>query len=397
MTEIDGALPSTTPSEGAAVSAPERPQAIVFSLENPDKAALESWWRALEARTEISFFLSWDWIGAWVEEAGLPDWVLVGRAGAEIVALGLLRRSVDRRHGFVRSRTLHLHATGREDQDVIIIEYNGLLTDPRFDPLEAEAVRFLRGRQGTIGRFDEISFAGFAGDRYEALRAAGLRTHVRAQKGTAFVDLAAVRAGGGDYLASVSANTRYQIRRALKIYEGRGAVTLEPARSVEEALVFFEEMGALHEATWRQRGESGGAWRFPFLLAFHRRVIERSFPDGGIEIARVSCGGRAIGYIHCLIRGGWIGSYLSGFAYEADNKVKPGLVSFYLYIEHRLKSGGEIFDFLAGDHRYKTSLGQPGPDMYWLRVQERRPQLLLEQALRRVKQALERRRRSSGD
>jgi hypothetical protein len=47
-----------------------------------------------------------------------------------------------------------------------------------------------------------------------------------------------------------------------------------------------------------------------------------------------------------------------------------------------------VLDFLAGDHRYKTSLGQPGPDMYWLRVQERRPQFLLEDALRRVKQRI---------
>jgi hypothetical protein len=111
---------------------------------------------------------------------------------------------------------------------------------------------------------------------------------------------------------------------------------------------------------------------------------------------RVSCGGQAIGYIHCLVRGGWIGSYLSGFAYEADNKMKPGLVSFTLYVQHRLQRGGDLFDFLAGDHRYKTSLGQPGPRMYWFRVQENRVQFRLEHTLRRAKQWLERRRGGSG-
>ncbi|HEX9954929.1 MAG TPA: GNAT family N-acetyltransferase [Allosphingosinicella sp.] len=368
---------------------PQR-QAVAFSLERPDRAALEAQWRALEARADITFYLSWDWIGAWVDEAGMPDHVLVGRAGGEIVALGLLRRNVEKRHGFVRSRTLHLHATGCKEQDVIFIEYNGLLTDRRFGALEAEAVAFLRARQGEIGRFDEIGFGGFAEDRFETL--AGERTHVHALKSTAFVDLKALRESGDDYLETLSANTRQQIRRAVRIYEGRGALTLEPARSVEEALAFFEEMGRLHEAAWRQKGDDGGAWRFPFLVDFHRRVIERSFASGGIEIVRISCGAEAIGYIHCLVRGGWIGSYLSGFAYEADNKVKPGLVSFCLYIQHRLKTGGEVFDFLAGDHRYKTSLGKPGPRMYWFRVQERRPQLLAERALRRFKQWLERRR-----
>jgi CelD/BcsL family acetyltransferase involved in cellulose biosynthesis len=367
--------------------------AVAWTLERPERAALEAQWRALERQADITFYLSWDWVGAWVDEAGLPDHLLVGRAAGEVVCLGLLRGSTDRRHGFVRSRTLHLHATGCEEHDVIFIEYNGLLTDRRFGSMEAEAIAFLRTRQKEIGRFDEISLGGFTEDKFKAVRAAEHRPHVHALKSTAFVDLKALRESGGDYLGTLSANTRQQIRRAVRLYEARGPLVLEPARSVEEALAWFEEMGALHEAAWRARGESGGAWRFPFLLAFHRRVIAQSFPDG-VEIVRISCGGEAIGYIHCLVRGGWIGSYLSGFAFEADNKVKPGLVCFYLYVQHRLKIGGKVLDFLAGDHRYKTSLGTPGQRMYWFRVQEYRPQFVLESALRRSKQWLERRRGS---
>ena len=361
------------------------PDAVAFALENLDVPALRQLWTDLEHRAEISFYLSWFWIGAWIDEAGPPDHVLVGRAGGEVVCLGLLRRSVQRRHRFVKSRTLCLHETGDPDQDVILIEYNGFLTDRRFGRLGPEAVAFLRENQAALGGFDELQLGGVVEADHDALRDAGCNTHVVTRKTSAFVDLAAVRASGGDYLATISSNTRYQIRRALKIYEGRGPISLQPARTTEEALRFFDELGVLHEDAWIQRGE-GGAWRFPFLVAFHRRVIENAFPKGGIEIVRISCGDKPIGYIHCLVRGGWLGSYLSGFAYEADNKVKPGLVCFYLYIEEKLKSDAEALDFLAGDHRYKTSLGQPGPNMYWFRVQERRPQLMLESALRRVKQ-----------
>ena len=364
------------------MSAPAPPGSVVFSLESPDAAELEAMWRTLEERADISFYLSWAWIGAWVAEAGMPDHVLVGRSGEEIVSLALLRRGVQRRHGFVRSRTLYLHETGDEEKDIIFIEYNGFLTDRRFGRLEPQGLAFLR----SVGGFDEVQLGGMAEDGYEAVRTAGFRTSVHALKTTAFVDLEAIRAGGGDYLATISSNTRYQVRRALKIYESRGPVRLEPARDVAEALAFFDELGTLHARAWEQRGEGGGAWRFPFLIAFHRRLIEENFASGGIDIVRISCGGTAIGYIHCLVREGWYGSYLSGFAYEADNKVKPGLVSFYLYIEERLKSGAKVLDFLAGDHRYKTSLGQPGPSLYWFRVQERRPQLMLESGLRWVKQ-----------
>jgi CelD/BcsL family acetyltransferase involved in cellulose biosynthesis len=368
------------------------PAAVAFSIERPDKAALEALWTGLEQQADISFYLSWAWIGAWIEEAGMPDWVLVGRAGGEPVCLGLLRRAIRRRHGFVRSRTLLLHETGNEEEDVIFIEYNGFLTRRGFARLELQAIAFLRERREQIGGFDEIRLGGIAEPAYRALEAAGLRMYVHAQKTSGFVDLAAVRNGGGDYLATLSANTRQQVRRAIRIYDARGPLTLQPAGTPAEALDFFEQLGVLHERAWSARG-SGGAWRFPFLVAFHKRLIETCFEAGGVEIVRVSCGEEAIGYIHCLVRDGWVGSYLSGFAYEADNKVKPGLVSFTLYIEHLLNRDAQVFDFLAGDHRYKTSLGKPGPDLYWVDVQERRPQLLLEDALRRMKQRFERLRR----
>jgi hypothetical protein len=178
------------------VSEAPHERAVAWTLERPDRAALEAQWRALECRADVTFYLSWDWIGAWIDEAGLPDWALVGKAGGEIVCLGLLRRRAERRHRFVASRTLHLHATGCEDQDVIFIEHNAFLTDRRLGPLDAEAIGFLRTRQREIGRFDEISLGGFTEDRFEAVRAAGVRTHVHALKSTAFADLAALRTAG---------------------------------------------------------------------------------------------------------------------------------------------------------------------------------------------------------
>lgn len=365
------------------------PGAVTFTLESFGAAALAGQWQALEARSDATFYLSWGWIGAWVAEAGPPDHVLVGRAGGEIVCLGLLRRRRLTRHGFVRSRAILLHETGAEDEDVIFIEHNGFLTDRRFGHLEPQAIAYLRGKQEELGGFDELHFGGFLDDKFDAVRAAGFPIYVHSLKTTAQLDLDGIRAGTGGYLETLSSNTRYQIRRAVKLYEARGPLEVQPARTPGEALAFFDAMGALHERAWRGRGEAGGAWRYPFLVAMQRRIIAESFASGGVSLVRISCGGNAIGYIHCLVKDGWIGSYLSGFAYEDDNKVRPGLVSFYLYIEHLLKGDARVFDFLAGDHRYKTSLGRPGPLMYWFRVQERRPQFLVEDALRWVKQRAE--------
>ena len=361
---------------------------VSFSLERLDSALLEAMWRDLEPRADITFYLSWHWIGTWLELGGPPELVLIGRADGQVVCLGLLRKSVQRRSLIVRSRMLHLHQSGIPAEDVICIEYNGFLCDRRFPRLGAEAIAYLR-RSPAIGRFDELQIGGATEEFFEEVRSLGCKVHVFSRKSTAFVDLRSIRESGNDYLASLSANTRYQIKRAVKIYESRGALSLQPARTASEALQFLDELGVLHEETWRRRGGGGGAWRFPFLVAFHRRLIEKAFASGGIDIVKISCGDRPIGYIHCLVQKGWIGSYLSGFAYEDDNKVKPGLVSFYLYAQHRLNVGGDIFDFLAGDHRYKTSLGQAGPLIYTFRVQERRVQLMIEQGLRYAKHRIE--------
>lgn len=361
--------------------------AVAFALERPDREELERWWTDLEQRAEITAFLAWSWIGTWIDVAGMPDAVLVGRANREIVCLGLLRRGMERRHGFVRSRTLYLHQSGRSDEDIIFIEYNGVLTDRRYASLLDDAVTFLGGSGGV----DEVDLGGITTADHQRLEQAGIRTLVTARKTSAYVDLKQLRDRGGEYLASISSNSRYQIKRAVKAYEERGRLSLQAAGSKEQALAFFEALGALHEAGWQRRG-AVGAWHYPFLVRFHRRLIERSFDAGGMEIVRIACGEEAIGYIYCVNRGGWSGSYLSGFAYEEDNKIKPGLVSHYLHIEHKLRTGGDILDFLAGDHRYKTSLGVPGTDMVWVKAQQKRPALMLEGALRWLKRRVEQRR-----
>jgi CelD/BcsL family acetyltransferase involved in cellulose biosynthesis len=78
-------------------------------------------------------------------------------------------------------------------------------------------------------------------------------------------------------------------------------------------------------------------------------------------------------------------SYQSGFNYEEDNRLKPGLVSHRVAIEHCLAAGDAVYDFLAGDDRYKRSLGTHGGRLFWLTLQERRLSFSLERRLRAAK------------
>ena len=81
--------------------------------------------------------------------------------------------------------------------------------------------------------------------------------------------------------------------------------------------------------------------------------------------------------------------------YDPDPKLKPGLVSHYLCIEHHLREGARIYDFMAGDARYKASLGEPGPEMLHLVIQRPTVTLQTELVLRQANHGLDHFRRKA--
>ena len=350
-------------------------------------------WRELEARSDATFFLTWDWIGCWLRQSGVSPYLLAVRDGGSVVALGLLQPSRQQRHRLLRTRALMLNQAGDPGMDVITIEYNGLLTDRRYEGAAMAACvdHLVRCRTAGSGwDWDELHLSGYpAPDTLQPLvERAGLMTWHHAYKGSWAVDLSAIREGGGEYLDALSANTRYQIRRAMRLYGKRGELAAEPARTVDEAMACFEHMKALHQRHWTGRGRPG-SFAYPFFERFHRALITDCLPKGTVELVKVSAGGAPIGYVYNFIHRGRVCAYHTGIEYEADPKLKPGLVSHYLCIARHLRGDAAVYDFLAGDERYKSNLGQPGADIAHVVLQRPLLRLRAEHLARRVKQTLQ--------
>jgi CelD/BcsL family acetyltransferase involved in cellulose biosynthesis len=204
------------------------------------------------------------------------------------------------------------------------------------------------------------------------------------------VELAPLRAAGTSYLDSLSANTRQQIRRSIRLYERRGPLTATRARDAHEALAFLDELKILHQRYWTGRGEPGG-FAYPFFERFQRRLIATSLADGALELVRIACGPAAIGYVYNLVHAGRVMAYQTGIDYEDDAKLKPGLVSHALCIQMHLDEGAEVYDFMAGAARYKASMATRGPDMVYCVLERPTLPLRLEQALRGLRRRLRRR------
>jgi CelD/BcsL family acetyltransferase involved in cellulose biosynthesis len=293
--------------------------------------------------------------------------VVIGRVDGRIVLLGIVMPSTRRDVLPIDFHGLQLNMTGDPQQDIITTEYNGFMVDLAWvGRIEAEAIAFLLSGVVVAGqRRDELHLKNIAADFQQTVGASGFAFREVQRKPSWRVDLDAIRTAGKQYLDCLSANTRQQIRRSMRRYEKRGELTAVRASSVSEALTFFEEFKELHQRYWNGRGEPGG-FSFPFFEAFQRRLIRTCMSRGTIELVKVSAGAFVVGYVYNLVYRGHVSAYQTGFQYEADSRLKPGLVSHTLCINRHLADGNMVYDFLAGEHRYKANLGEPGPDMIYL-------------------------------
>ena len=315
-----------------------------------DLTTLAAEWQALEAEADASFFQSWTWVGCRAAERFAAPWRLRVERDGRCVGLALLNR----RHG-----AFWLHESGDPGLDAIYIEHNGVLLACTAADLLAPCLGALLapGRRLVLSGVDAAELT--AARRQGVVR---LRRHSLAP----YVDLAALPAAPEAYLASLSANTRQQLRRSDRRLGGSGGIVVTRAATVAEAVAFLDALAVLHQATWTARGRPG-AFANPAFLRFHRALLARAVPNGEADLLRISGVAGVIGYLYNFRRHGRVLTYQSGFDYAAAGRHgKPGLTCHHAAITAARADGATVYDFLAGADRYKTSLATAATRLYWL-------------------------------
>ncbi|MCK7544025.1 GNAT family N-acetyltransferase [Marinobacter bryozoorum] len=351
------------------------------TVASPEQLRAE--WEDLESRSAPTVFLSWQWLGHWLEVYEPDARVLRVTDNGRLIGLGMVVASDERRHGLLRSRCLRLHQTGSRVLDQIWIEYNGFLAEHGRDrDVSSACLEFLEAQRDTWDEFVVGAIDADEADFYA--RTMGLFKHVRWEAPCYGVDLDQLRRSGRHYLDTLSRNTRYQVNRAHRLYEERGAVELIRPDNVDEALAVFDSIGPRHLERWGSGPDQSG-FANPDFVRFHRSLIRSQWPEGGVDLVSVRAGDDVIASFYNLLHNQVVYFYLGGMMTESDNKLKPGLLGHSLCIEDYRQHGFHYYDFMGGDERYKSNLGECHRQLVQIALQRPRFKLKLENALREAK------------
>ena len=358
---------------------------ILVSLDKlPPLPELAACWRELETRAQASFFLTWSWIGVWLQSLGDHAHrarLLCARQEGQLVGLAIVFDAPIRRRLLPMGRAAYINETGVAAFDALTIEHNGLLLDTANASAAQKAMLGHMCEAGSSWREVNLRYADCdvsetTGGRADGLQRSGLVHECRTVK------LGSVRERGGDFVGLLGAGRRAHVRRCMRAYAAIGPLQLTQARDVPTALEFLGRLLVLHSRRWTERGEIS-EFVSPFCRAFHQRIVTDALPRGEVQILRISAGEKELGYLYSFVHKGRVCFYQSGYDYKLlDRKYSPGLVTLVLAIEHNAALGMEVFDFLAGNQAYKTSLATDSEVMTSWTVRRRSLVSAAERALR---------------
>jgi CelD/BcsL family acetyltransferase involved in cellulose biosynthesis len=176
-------------------------------------------------------------------------------------------------------------------------------------------------------KVDEVHLPGLPEVLLSTVDGRRFAVRLRDRKPTFLVELDRIRAAGGSFIETLSANTRAQLRRVIRQFGALGALRLVEAMTAEDALRMLEDMIPLHQAYWQSRGRPG-AFANPEFLSFHRRLITDGFPSGSVQVLRCEAADHVVGYLYNFVKDGLVYSYQSGFDYDLWHpSAKPTKIS----------------------------------------------------------------------
>jgi len=147
-----------------------------------------------------------------------------------------------------------------------------------------------------------------------------------------------------EYLASLDAKSRHELRRKLKKVNG---VVIEDVQPTETKRLF--DLMALSDRNKREFLE-------PETMGFFTELVDAFHKRGWLRLRAAVMGNRIIGMILAFKFRGRVYLFNMGFD-PAFRSLSPGIVTIGLDINSAIEEDCQYYDFLRGDEDYKYRLG----------------------------------------
>ena len=339
---------------------------------------IEKRWKLLE-KYRTSIFLSWSWMKSWLKAVNdLTDvYVLCFyTTKGELAGIAFLSNERVRRRKLFKLIFFSLNETVNS-KTKFIIEYNNILHDPAYR--DDIYFSFFDLFKNCLVDFDEIKLNAIDLDNIPDIKVLAKNNNFKylceKTSDAHYVNLNNFKNEPDRYIASLSKNKREQIRRSIKYFQQFGDENLEIASNTQQALLFFQELGILHQIYWTQKGHPG-SFSNKYWVAFHEYLISNFFEK--IRIVKLSYGEHVVGFLYNFIDCDSEYSIQSGFNYTNHKNNRPGLVLHYLAIRQAISDNLFRYDFLVGESQYKESLSNMHNTCAWIQIQNNTSPILYE-------------------
>jgi hypothetical protein len=337
----------------------------------------EKVWKQLETQvTEIPLVCRWEWVSTWITHFGdiVDYWFCVGYVHDKPVGITIITKESKRYLPFPVN-AYHLGTQGEPLKDWIHMVNNNVLAQEIYyqqyvENLAEALITHFSWEQFLVNDADPR----FANAIKKALTRMKLPMRELVQTCNT-VDLEALRKTGKTVMQNFSHDTRYQIRRNLKEFEG---LEIDYAESLKQAETILNELITLHQDSFRKRGKRG-AFTSERFTRFHKALLKKMFHTGAIILFRAKS--KRLGTIGCFYLfndNGIAFGYLAGLTDFSEieittinkKRLKPGFVMHALCMQECLDRGLQEYHFSVGNEPYKDELTSDYRSLVTLKVQK---------------------------
>jgi CelD/BcsL family acetyltransferase involved in cellulose biosynthesis len=322
-----------------------------------------SWDTLLEAAEAASVFMSWEWNHNWWKYYGRNHGMRIITVWEQghLKAVLPLYLQVSKLLRFWNLTCVRLIGTGGDTSP----DYLGPILDRATSTHTIELLLTYLFDQIPEWNVLLLSDLDRNTDFYRELaRQCDMRGYRRTESVSASIAFAPLPATWDEYLASVNGDRRNTIRRTRRKIESGHQGRFYAVTDEDQLDGVLASLIELHHQRW-QGHPDGHAFSTPEYVAFHRDVIHDCARRGWIRFYCLEANGTRIAVFYCYRFRNQIFYFQAGFNPDHE-RLRPGLVLIGYAIEHAIEEGNTVFDFLRGDHAYKTQWGKSQRETYTL-------------------------------